>query len=84
MARDELGRSHLLKPSSLLADGLRIEQINGLRLFKFTEYSQERMETLLTLRKERELTPEETAELEGLSELDRIFTYINAQLAAQR
>ena len=35
----------------------------------------------ITRRKDRGLSAEEQAELDALAELDRIFTYINTQLA---
>ncbi len=50
-------------------------------MFKFTEAAQAHLDDLLTRRKEGGLTTEEQAELNALAELDRIFTYINAQLA---
>ena len=49
-------------------------------MFKFTDAAQERLEDLLARRKDMGLTAEEQAELDALAELDRIFTYINAQL----
>jgi hypothetical protein len=39
------------------------------------------VEDLLARRKEAGLTEAEEAELEAFGELDRLFTYINAQLA---
>jgi hypothetical protein len=54
-----------------------------MNLFKFTEELQSRMEELLEKKKADLLMPEEAAELEGIGELDMIFTYINAQIAAQ-
>jgi hypothetical protein len=50
-------------------------------LFKFTCAAQKRLEDLLNRRKDLGLLPDEQAELEALAELDRIFTYINSQLA---
>jgi hypothetical protein len=52
-------------------------------LFRFTDELQARFEVLQSARKSRTLTPDEEAELAGISELSRIFTFINAQLAAQ-
>ncbi len=40
------------------------------------------MEELLEKKKAEQLTLEEIAELEAIGELDRIFTHINAMLAA--
>ncbi len=70
-----------LQPSSLLAEHMQIERQESLPLFKFTTAAQERLEELLAHRKDAGLTPDEQGELDALAELDRIFTYINAQLA---
>jgi len=70
-----------LQPSRLLAAHLQMEWQAGLTLFKLTAAAQERLEDLLARRKDVGLTSEEQAELDALAELDRIFTYINAQLA---
>lgn len=73
-----------LQPSSLLVNYLQVERQESLTLFKFTEAAQKRLEDLLGHRKDRGLTPEEQSELDALAELDRIFTYINSQLALAR
>jgi len=39
--------SVLVKPSSLIPKGLRVQQINNLTLFKFTDELGDRMQTLL-------------------------------------
>ena len=70
-----------LQPSSLMADSLQVEWQEGLTLFKLTCAAQERLEDLLNRRKDPGLLPDEQAELDALAELDRIFTYINSQLA---
>lgn len=41
------------------------------------------MESLLEKKKADQITPDEIAELDVIGELDRIFTHINAMLAAQ-
>lgn len=73
----------LLKPSTLLPKGLQVQQINNLTLFKFTNELGDRMQTLLDKKKADHLTPEETLELEAIGELDEIFSYINAIMAAR-
>jgi hypothetical protein len=73
----------LLKPSTLIPKGLRVQQVNNLTLFKFTDELGERMQTLLDQKKADALTPEETLELEAIGELDEIFSYINAVMAAR-
>jgi hypothetical protein len=72
----------VIKPSSLISRGLRVEQINNLTLFKFTAELGDRLQTLLDNKKANSLTPAETIELESIGELDEIFSYINAEIAA--
>jgi hypothetical protein len=73
----------VIKPSSWLTTGIRVEKINDINLFKFTEELGERMKELLEKKKANLLTPEEVAELEAIGELDIIFSYINAIIASQ-
>jgi hypothetical protein len=70
------------KPSSLIHE-IRIEKVGDWNLFKFSDSLQLRMENLLEKKKADQLTAEEILELEAIGELDRIFTHINAMLAAQ-
>ncbi len=72
----------LLKPSIFIPKGLRVQQINNLILFKFTDELGEQMQTLLHKKKANTLTTEEAIELEAIGELDEIFSYINAVIAA--
>jgi hypothetical protein len=71
-----------ISPTSLLDESIRVEIIEGLRLFKFTETLQQKFEALLTKNETNSLTPEEERELANLNELDRFFTYLNARLLA--
>ncbi|MGC1310415.1 MAG: hypothetical protein WA885_24560 [Phormidesmis sp.] len=71
----------LKQPSSLIHE-IRLDQVGNWQLFKFSETLQLRMENLLERKKSDQLTLEEVAELEAISELDRIFTHMNAMLAA--
>lgn len=73
----------ILKPSALLPQGLRVQEINNLTLFKFTDELGDRLQTLLDKKKAATLTPEEAVELEAIGELDEIFSYINAVMAAR-
>jgi hypothetical protein len=73
----------VVKPSSWLTAGIRVEKVNNLNLFKFTEELGARMQELLDKKKADLLTPEEAAELEAIGELDVIFSYINATIASQ-
>lgn len=72
--------STLLKPSTLIPKGLRVQQINNLILFKFTDELGDRMQTLLDKKKADTLTSEEALELESIGELDEIFSYVNAAI----
>jgi hypothetical protein len=80
----------ILKPSTLMAKGLKVEQVNNLTLFKFTEELgdslperlRQRLQILIDKKKADSLTPDEMIELESIGELDKIFSYINAQMAA--
>ncbi len=72
----------LKKPLSLIHE-IQIEKVGDWSLFKFSEPLQLRMETLLEKKKADQLTPDEITELDAIGELDRIFTHINAMLAAQ-
>jgi hypothetical protein len=73
----------LLKPSAFIPKGLQVQQINNLTLFKFTNELGDRMQTLLDKKKADNLTADEALELEAIGELDEIFSYINAVIAAR-
>ncbi|NJL00718.1 MAG: hypothetical protein HC910_09170 [Spirulinaceae cyanobacterium SM2_1_0] len=72
----------LNKPSSLIHE-IQLEKDGNWNLFKFSESLQLRMESFLEKKKADQLTSGEIAELDAIGELDRIFTHINAMLAAQ-
>jgi hypothetical protein len=72
----------VISPQSLLETGIRVEKVDDIRLFKFTDELQTRMEDLLEKNKTGSLTSDEETELDGIGELDRIFTYLNSLLAA--
>ncbi len=72
----------LVKPSLLIHE-IRVEKFGNFSLFKFSEHLQNRMELLLEKKKVEQLSLEEIPELETIGELDRIFTHMNAMLAAQ-
>jgi hypothetical protein len=72
-----------LKPSTLLPKGLRVQQINNLTLLKFTDELGNRLQTLLDKKKSDALTTEEADELEAIGELNQIFSYIDAVMAAR-
>ncbi len=71
----------VIRPSSWLTTGIRVEKVNNLNLFKFTEELGSRLQELLDKKKADLLTPEEAVELEAIGELDTIFSYINATIA---
>lgn len=72
----------MVQPSSWVETGITVQTVRGLKLFKFTEELQNRFEELIELYKENQLNQEQEAELKGLTELDRIFTLLNARLIA--
>lgn len=73
----------MIQPSSFIDSGIQIKPVRGLLLFKFSEYLQDRLESLNEKQRESPLTPDETAELAGILELDRIFTLLNAKIIAE-
>jgi hypothetical protein len=64
----------MIKPSSLIPSGIEVEPFGSAYLFRFNDHLQTRMEDLLEKGKTDQLNPKE---------LSRIFTLINAQLAAK-
>jgi len=72
----------LNRPSALIR-AIQLEKVGTWNLFKFSESLQLRMESLLEKKKADQLAADKGAELESIGELDRIFTHINAMLAAQ-
>lgn len=74
----------MISPQSLLETGIKVEKVDHLRLFKFTDELQSNLEDLLEKNKTGSLTLEEEAELNAIGELDRIFTYLNSLLVAEQ
>jgi hypothetical protein len=72
----------MVQPSSWIEQGITVQIVRGLRLYKFTEELQMHFEELIELYKAQRLVPEQEAELKGLQELDRIFTLLNAKFIA--
>jgi hypothetical protein len=64
----------MVQPSSWIEAGIELQKIRGLNLFKFTNELQLRLETLIDRHKSELLTPAETAELAGITELVRVVT----------
>jgi hypothetical protein len=73
----------MVQPSSWVEFGIHIQAVRGLNLFKFTDDLQTRLEILIDRQKNNSLNPEETAELAGIAELDRICTLMNARIIAE-
>jgi hypothetical protein len=67
----------VISPHSLLETGIRVKKVNDLRLFKFTDDLQDRLDRLLAKNQSAILTTAEQEELNIISELDRILTYLN-------
>ena len=74
----------MIEPSSWLRSGVTVETTDGVNLVKFTSDLHSRLDELLTKRKSHPLTDEEEAEYAGISELERILTFVNAKLIASR
>jgi hypothetical protein len=72
----------MVQPSFWIEDNIQINQVLGVNLFKFTDNLQVRLEILIDRQKAGVLSAEETTELAGITELDRIFTLINARIIA--
>lgn len=73
----------MIEPSSWLRSGIKIEKVDNVNLVKFSDELHFRVEELLEKKKAGLLTPEEEAEYSGISELERILTFVNALLIAQ-
>jgi hypothetical protein len=74
----------MLAPSSWLRSGITVESVDGVNLIKLTPDVHQRLEELLEKRKDDRLTAQETAEYAGMAELERMMTFVNAQLIAHR
>ena len=74
----------MIEPSSWLRSGVTVERTDGINLIKFTSELHTRLEELLEKRKANLLTPGEEVEYAGISELERILTFVNAKLIASR
>ncbi len=72
----------MVQPSPWVETGIQIQQVRGLNLFKFNDELQERLEVIEGHKNQR-LTEAEAAELAGITELDRIFTLMNARIIAE-
>jgi len=72
-----------ISPKSLLQTGIKVEKVDDLRLFKFTDNLQTQLETLLERNQAGALSSEESTELQSIQELDRFFTYLNSLIIAQ-
>jgi hypothetical protein len=73
----------MVQPSFWIEDNIQISQVRGLNLFKFTDNLQSRLEVLIEQQKAGTLSAEEVTELAGITELDRIFTLMNARIIAE-
>ncbi|MEA5502468.1 hypothetical protein VB735_04970, partial [Halotia wernerae UHCC 0503] len=73
----------VVKPSSWLANGIQVEKVNNLNLFKLTDELQARMQKLVDKKTADSLTLEEAAEMEAIGELVIIVSYINGMIASE-
>jgi 5-methylcytosine-specific restriction endonuclease McrA len=60
----------VISPQSLLEMGIRVEKVDDLRLFKFTDDLQDKLEELIAKNQSATLTHTEQEELNSISELD--------------
>ena len=74
----------MISPQTLLETVIKVEKVDNLRLFKFSDELQSNLEDLLEKNKTGSLTLEEEAELNAIGELDRLFTYLNSLLIAEQ
>ena len=63
----------MVKPSSLLSDGISLSEFGNIQIFRFTDELQDRLESLLEKSKAGLLTSEEQSEWAGITELSRIL-----------
>ncbi len=73
----------MVQPSFWIEDNIEINKVRGLNLFKFADDLQARLEVLIDRHKAGIISAEETTELAGITELDRIFTLMNARIIAE-
>jgi hypothetical protein len=72
------------QPSSWLYRGIKLNPTDKFRPFYLTEELQLRLESLLERHKEYPLDADEQAEMAGLLELNKLFSFVNTQLATQQ
>lgn len=73
----------MVQPSFWVSDEIKIAQVRGCNLFKFSDRLQSRLDQLNTAKKEETLSADQEAELAGILELDQIFTLLNAHVIAE-
>jgi hypothetical protein len=73
----------MVQPSSWVANEIQIARVRDRYLFKFSDELQAKLDQLNQQKKASTLTEGEEAELEGMLELDRIFTLLNAKVIAE-
>jgi hypothetical protein len=73
----------MVQPSSFIDSGIQMKPVRDLHLFKFNNDLQDRLEFLNQKKRDLILTSEEESELNGILELDLIFTLLNAKIIAE-
>jgi hypothetical protein len=73
----------MVQPSFWVADEIKMAKVRDRYLFKFSDELQSKLDELNQQKKLSSLTEGEEAELEGILELDRIFTLLNAKIIAE-
>lgn len=73
----------MLQPSSFIDSGIQMKPVCNLYLFKFNNDLQDRLEFLNQKKRDLILTSKEESELNGILELDHIFTLLNSKIIAE-
>lgn len=73
----------MVRPSFWVDTGIKMAKVRDRYLFKFSGELQSKLDELNQLKKLSSLTESKEAELEGILELDRIFTWLNAKILAE-
>lgn len=69
--------------SAHLYNDIQFDPSDKARHFQFSDRLQERLENLLTDRKNRSLTTDEESEMAELMELNQILSFVNTKLAVE-
>jgi hypothetical protein len=71
------------QPSFWMIEQVAVNPDDRFRMFSFRPELQSRLETLLDTHRSTGLTEDETAEMHGLLELNKILSFVNTKLATE-